>query len=199
MTALRRRAATLGAVLALGVSCCFAQPVLVQIEKRGEAVVVDVQATVDAESRHVWAVLTDYEHMAQFLSMLESSAVVSRQGNSLQVEQTGAAQHGLLHFRFHSLRAVELLPGKEIRSQLIQGDFKRYGFVTRVTDQGDRTLITHHGEYVPNTWVPPGIGPALIKTETAKQYEELIAEMLRRQSAAAAPGPPASKASTSAR
>lgn len=44
-------------------------------------------------------------------------------------------------------------------------------------------------------WVPPGIGPALIKDETTRQYEELIAEMLRRERAAAtAPSGPSASA-----
>lgn len=44
-------------------------------------------------------------------------------------------------------------------------------------------------------WVPPGIGPALIKDETTRQYGELIAEMLRRERAAAtAPSGPSASA-----
>lgn len=191
--------AALPAVLALWCLCCDAQPIAVQVEKRGETIVVDVQATVAAESRYAWAVLTDYDHMAQFVSTLKSSAIVRRQGNSLQVEQRGEARLAFLHFSFHTIRAVELVPGQEIRSQLITGDFKSYGFTTRVTDMGDHTLITHHGEYVPNTWVPPGVGPSLIKAETEKQYKELMAEMVLRQGAAAIRVSPPSATAPSAR
>ena len=178
------------AALASWPACCGAQPIEVRVDKRGETVVVDVEASVAAASHQAWAVLTDYDHMASYLSMLKSSAVVRRDGNSLEVEQTGDAQFAFLHFTFRSLRAVELVPGKEIRSHLISGDFKRYVFTTRIADKGTHTQISHHGEYVPTRWVPPGIGPALIKTETTKQYEELIAEMLRREHAAGtAPAP----------
>jgi hypothetical protein len=188
-----RRAAALLAALAAWPACCGAQPIEVRVEKRGEMVVVDVEASVAAASQQAWAVLTDYDHMAGYLSMLKSSAVLRRDGNSLQVEQTGEAHRAFLHFTFRSLRAVELVPPKEIRSHLISGDFKSYEFTTRLADKGTHTQISHHGEYVPVNWVPPGIGPALIKEETTKQYQELIAEMLRRERAgAAAPGPAAS-------
>ena len=172
-----------------------AQPIEVRVEKRGEFVVVDVEATVAVEPWQAWAVLTDYDHMAGYLSMLKSSAIVKREGNSLHVEQTGEARRAFLHFSFHTVRAVELVPDREIRSQLISGDFKSYAFTTQLKEKDAHTLIVHHGEYVPHTWVPPGIGPALIKAETTKQYEELIAEMLRREHASAAPAAPEKAAS----
>lgn len=188
-----RRAAALLAVLAVWPAWCGAQPIEVRVEKRGEMVVVDVEASVAAASHQAWAVLTDYDHMASYLSTLKSSAIVRRDGNSLQVEQTGEAHRAFLHFTFRSLRSVELVPPREIRSHLISGDFKSYVFTTRLADKGTHTQISHHGEYVPINWVPPGIGPALIKEETTKQYQELIAEMLRRERAGA-PGPAASAA-----
>ena len=158
-----------------------AQPIDVRVELRGEQVIVDVQAMVAAKPADAWSVLTDYEHMARFVSALKSSAVVSRKGNALEVEQTGEAKVGFMSFSFYSLRAVQLTPEKEIRSQLIRGDFKSYEFSTRIAASGEGTLIVHHGEYVPNRWVPPGVGPSLIKAQTSKQYAELVTEILARR------------------
>jgi len=158
-----------------------AQPIDVRVELRGEQVIVDVQAMVAAKPADAWSVLTDYEHMARFVSALKSSAVVSRKGNALEVEQTGEAKVGFMSFSFYSLRAVQLTPEKEIRSQLIRGDFKSYEFSTRIAASGEGTLIVHHGEYVPSRWVPPGVGPSLIKAQTSKQYAELVAEILARR------------------
>ena len=173
--------------LVLGPIVSSAQPIEVRVEKRGEFVVVDVEATVAVEPPLAWAVLTDYDHMAGYLSMLKASAIVKREGNSLHVEQTGEARRAFLHFSFHTVRAVELVPDTEIRSHLISGDFKSYAFTTQLKQKDAQTLIVHHGEYIPHTWVPPGIGPSMIKAETTKQYEELIAEMLRRERAKATP------------
>lgn len=175
-------------VLLLAALCLYrldtrAQPIEVQVDMRGERVVVDVQATVAAVPADAWAVLTDYDHMARYVSALKSSSVVNKYGNVLEVEQTGIARVGFMNFSFYSLRAVHLTPEKEIRSQLIRGDFKSYEFTTRIVDKGANSLIIHHGEYVPNSWVPPGVGPSLIKAQTAKQYEELVAEILARRRA----------------
>jgi hypothetical protein len=147
----------------------------------GERVIVDVTVQVPTKRAAAWAVLTDYEHMAGYVSNLKSSAVLSRQGNLLQVEQSGEARRAFLSFAFTTVRSVELFPEQEIRSRLLRGDFKSYEFTTRLHGEPDgRTTITHHGEYVPLRWVPPVIGPSLIEAETRKQYAELIAEMLRR-------------------
>jgi len=160
----------------------------VSVRLNGEQVVVDVTVQVSEKPSVVWAVLTDYEHMAGYVSNLKSSKVVSRHGNLIQVEQSGEARRAFLTFAFTTVRAIELLPQREIRSRLVRGDFKSYEFTTRLhAGANGHTVITHHGEYVPMRWVPPVIGPTLIEEETRKQYTELIAEMQRR---AAAPVPP---------
>lgn len=155
----------------------------VVVQTRSGNVVIDVTARVHAKREVVWAVLTDYDHMAEFLTTLKASSILVRRGNQMEVAQTGEARRGFLHFTFSTVRSVELVPDREIRSQLISGDFKSYEFTTRITDAADGTItIVHHGEYEPKTWVPPVVGPALIEEETRKQYAELMAEISRRGS-----------------
>ncbi len=86
-----------------------------------------------------------------------------------------------MSFSFAATRAVELLPIREIRSHLIKGEFKPYESTTRLVEEPSGTLIVHHGEYVPTEWMPPLIGPAIIESQTRKQYEEFIAEIMRRK------------------
>lgn len=173
------------AALSIAVSA-HAQPVTVHVDRQGDEIVVSVEAKVQVSAKHVWAVLTDYENMAGFLSALKSSSVVQRRGNSLQVAQAGEQRHGPFRFAFNSVRAVELVPGKEVRSRLLKGNFKRYESTTRLVDQGAATLIVHQAKYVPDTWVPPGIGPSVIRDKATEQFGELIAEMRKRQAAGVA-------------
>jgi ribosome-associated toxin RatA of RatAB toxin-antitoxin module len=183
-TARWRGFAALAALFA--VEATSAQPLAVTVRKLGDQVIVDVSARVEARADCVWEVLTDYDHMAEYLSAIKSSQVVSRRGNELEVAQSGEARRGFLHFSFSTVRAVELRGEREIRSHLIRGDFKSYEFTTRIVPEaGGMVSILHHGEYVPTTWVPPVVGPAMIETETRKQYGELIAEILRRQACGA--------------
>ena len=108
------------------------QDILIQIRKEGPAVVVEVVCPVDAPGSIVWEVLTDYDHMAKFLSNLEYSSVEDTAGNVLRVHQKGKASRGPLTLTFDMVREVELVPHSEIRSRLISGDLKSSDFVTRI-------------------------------------------------------------------
>jgi hypothetical protein len=154
--------------------------IVVRVQKHGQDIAVDADCPVDAPLSIVWEVLTDYEHMAQFISNLEFSGVQSRADNVLRVEQRGKVSKGPLTFVFHNVREVELLPNHEIRSRLISGDLKASEFTTRIVKVAAVFHIVNSGHYTPNAWVPPFIGPALIEAETRKQFGDIRKEILRR-------------------
>ena len=176
----------LGTVLAAASAAATAQPIQAKVHKDGDKVVIDVEAQAAVDPGIAFAVLTDYDQMPRYVSSLKSSRMARTGPNTLEVEQVAQAQVMFWNFTVHSLRSVELVPLKEVRSHLIKGDFTRYEFTTRVQEKDGATLITHHGEYVPKSWLPPAIGPAIIQELTKKQYEEMIGEMLRRKVASSA-------------
>ncbi len=151
-----------------------------RVERHGESVVVDVEAHMPCALGDAWAVFTDYDNMAAFISNLTASKVLARTDHTLEVMQSGRTQVGFLSFGFEAVRVVELLPMREIRSILVSGDFKAYASTTSLTPTSGGTQIRHHGEYVPKKWLPPLIGPAVIEHETRKQYLEFAAEIERR-------------------
>ncbi len=160
------------------------QDIVVRVEKDGQKIAVDVDCPVDAPWALVWEVLTDYNHMPQFISNLEYSGVEDVADNVLRVHQKGQASRGPLTLKFDNVREVELVPHREIRSRLIRGDMKESVFVTRIVEKDARIHIVNVGRYTPNVWVPPLIGPALIEAETQKQFGEIRTEILRRTAAA---------------
>ncbi len=155
----------------------------VHVQKRGETVVIDVDMPIGVAPAVAWGVLTDYDHMATFLSNLTSSTVVERQGEKLHVAQAGRTKVAFMTFSFSAVRAIELTPMHEIRSSLVSGDFKSYASTTHLVGADQGVRVVHHGEYVPKAWLPPMIGVAVIEAETRKQFDEFSAEMLRRQAA----------------
>ena len=181
---MRTHALPFALLLTLATGAAAAQEISVRVERRGETVVVDVEAHVTGPLREAWAVFTDYDNMASFISNLTASKVLARNGNTLEVMQAGRSKVGFLTFGFEAVCAVELMPMHEIRSKLVDGDFKAYASTTSLAPTTNGTQIRHHGEYVPKKWLPPLIGPAVIEHETKKQYEEFIAEIERRTAAA---------------
>lgn len=156
------------------------EDIVVKVRRDGSTVEVDVDCPVDAPWRIVWEVLTDYAHMARFLSNIEHSSVEESVGNTLHVRQRGKASRGPLTVTFDLLREVKLVPQTEIHSRLISGDLKTSDFVTRIVMGPEGVHIVNSGRYTPKVWVPPMIGPAVITAETQKQFGEIRTEILRR-------------------
>ena len=171
---------TLALLPIAGLQAAADQDIEVRVKKNGAEVAVDVDCPVNASVAVAWEVLTDYDHMSEFLSDVQHSSVQARDGHTLQVYQKGKAERGLLSITFENLREVELVPYQEIRSRLISGDLKASAFTTRVVDDGTLVHIINSGRYTPKLWVPPVIGPTLIEAETRKHFGELRNEILRR-------------------
>jgi Polyketide cyclase / dehydrase and lipid transport len=158
-----------------------ASDILVHVKKNGAIIIVDVEMLVQASPLATWDVLTDYDHMAQFVANVQSSKITDRKGNTLVVAQKSGTAFGILKFSFDNVREVELVPHSEIRSNLISGDMKSSAFTTRIMSVGGGvTRVLNHGEFVPTMWVPPVIGTAFLEAETRRQFHELRNEIMRR-------------------
>ena len=160
-------------------------PVDVMVEIDGEIVRVEASFHVSASAEETWQVMTDFEHMAKFISNLKSSSILSQSGNTLTVTQKGEASVGFLSFAFESTREIRLTPFERIQSHMLSGNMKRYDSTTQLTANGSGTHVQYHTEAVPNAWIPPVIGARFIENETREQLQEMRNEILRRQQQAA--------------
>lgn len=158
--------------------------VAVQVKQNGETIIIDVSFNVSVTPQEAWAVLTDFDRMSSFVSNLESSKVISRNGNVLQVQQKGKAARGMLSFSFESVREIELVPHRSIHTKQITGNLKKLDGMTLLVAENNGTHVTYHGESVPNTWVPPLIGTGFIADEVREQFHEMRVEILKRKTLA---------------
>jgi uncharacterized protein YndB with AHSA1/START domain len=160
--------------------------IVVAIHRDGDAIEIDVDLLVKATPEEVWSVLTDYDHMEEFVSNVAMSRIVRRSGEKLEVAQTSRLELAFLEFEFDNVREVELVPLHEIRSRVVQGDMKASSFTTRLVAKDNATRITNHGRFVPDRWIPPLIGDAVLEAQTRKQFAEFRTEILRRKELGAA-------------
>ena len=154
--------------------------VMVEVSKQGERIGIDVDFQAAVSPQQAWEVLTDFDHMRDYISSLQSSEIIARDGTRWQVAQKGAARRGPLNFSFDSVREVELVPFDRITSRQLSGSMKKFEAVTRLSPQGTGTRIQYHADSVPGTFIPPIVGIAFIETESRRQFEEMRAEMVRR-------------------
>jgi hypothetical protein len=154
--------------------------IVVRVHKDGPTIAVSVDCPVDASRLVVWEVLTDYDHMAQFLSNLDASSVTADAESPLRIHQKGRVGYGLLTFHFENIRDIELVPHREIRSRSLGGDAKASDFTTRIVEVAGAVHIVNSGRYTPGVWIPPFIGPAVIEAEVRRQFGDVRREILRR-------------------
>ena len=131
-----------------------------------------------------WAVLTDFDRMAEFIPNLSHSQVFQRNDNQLKISQKGLVHWGLLTMNFESVREVTLVPQREIRTHGLSGTIKRVDSSMALEAEGEGTRLRYHTEVDPGSWFPPLLGPAKVRQETAAQFSAILQEMQRRQAAA---------------
>ncbi len=161
----------------------------VKVQVKGDNVIVDLNLVIAGTRQDVWDVLTDFEHMANFVSNLKESKVLSNSGETLTVYQRGAANYGPINFPFESTREIRLTPMDKIQSHLVSGNMSKMEGVTQLTEEGGQTRVQFHTESIPGVWLPPIAGRVFIEHETRAQFQEIRNEIIKRIKAHAVVSP----------
>lgn len=127
------------------------------------------------------AVLTDFDHMAEFMPGLNSSRILARDGNVYRVAQQGRAQFGPVGFSYESERRIEIVDSTRILARALSGSAKRMASEMLLHPVAGGTRLEYRVEIVPASWLPGVVGSAFFRHELAEQFTALEREMLRRQ------------------
>jgi carbon monoxide dehydrogenase subunit G len=161
--------------------------IAVRVDIQGEVVRVEVELAVAATPQEVWDVITDFEHLPQFISNITSSKIIFREGNVVRVSQTGKTSVGPFAFDFQSVRELTLTPIEKFESRMLSGNMKRFRGTTQIEAAEEKTRIRYKSEAVPDTALPISLGRSMIESETREHYQEIRKEVLRRKRAAGNP------------
>jgi hypothetical protein len=153
---------------------------------QGGEVIVDVNCHVRATLREAWAVMTDYDHATEFISKLEKSVILSRTDELLVVSQKGRMGYGVFSVPIETVTEIRLTPYEKMQSRLISGNLKKNEAMTTLVADASGTRIVYHLESIPNAWVPPIVGRAVVEFETRARFGQLLDEILRRKALAEA-------------
>lgn len=147
---------------------------------------VDVNFHVRATPREAWAVMTDYDHATAFISKLEKSVILSRTEDTLLVSQKGTMGWGPFSVPLETVTEVHLTPFEKMEGHLVSGNMKKNESTTRLLADATGTRVEYHLESIPEVWIPPLIGRALVELETRARFRQLVKEILRRKALAGA-------------
>jgi ribosome-associated toxin RatA of RatAB toxin-antitoxin module len=159
----------------------------VNVARHGEAFDVEASAEFAGTVARTWQVLTDYGRLAEFVPDVQSSRVVSRNGNQAVVDQKGEARVLFFSFPIDVRLAITEHPYERVSSHAVGGNFREMrGTYSLEAGQG-RILLRYAGHLVPDFFVPPLIGTLALKNNVEARFRALVDEIERQQGENAAP------------
>lgn len=139
---------------------------------------------VRASPGQAWAVLTDYEHLADFVPDTISTRLLSRSGNVARIEHRSRAAFLFMSHTLRMVLQIEEDPFTTIDVALVEGDMTRYDthwyLEPENVDGTAGTRITFSGLMEPAFPLPPLFGGAVIQASLKKTVAAVVAEIERR-------------------
>lgn len=139
--------------------------------------------TVAAAPGVVWRILTDYQHLADYLPNLDSARVVSRDGDRVIVEQLGTARFLFFSQPIRILVQVHERAPDRIDISLIDGDMKVYraSWVLRPVAGATGTRLEYSATIVPKFDVPGIVGTGTVRKDIAKMMAAVLLRLDRQE------------------
>lgn len=165
-----------------------ASPPTVTVADHGSASEVRGHFDVPASLSVAWGVLTDYDHIADFVSSMRASAVESRSGSHLTVRQQAAV--GAFPFRrvVHLLLRVRERPDSTIEfDDVLARDFRLYRGAWELRPGPSGTAVTYRLHAQPVHALPSLVDRAILRRTVLRLLTQVRAEMMLRAGAREAP------------
>ena len=112
------------------------------------------EITIPAPRDRVWAVLTDYDHLAEFVPLIEQSRVTQRTSDTLLLYQAGAIRLFFYRRPLTVTFRVQEQPPETITFEAIAGDFRVHRGSWQVRAVPGGTQITYETTIEPAFHMP---------------------------------------------
>lgn len=161
--------------------------------KSGQSVVTGkngkytARVLISTSTATAWAVLTDYSNTPKFMPNVESSKVISTNGNQKTVEQVDARKVFLVTTRSRIVSMISETPISRTDFQAIDGDLKSlkgYWLIEPVAAykgaKADKVLLTQVVETQPRAGIPSGVFYNIFKDSLGEILTAIKKESERR-------------------
>jgi len=166
------------------VRAAAAEAIEIRIERRGENITVSASALMQVDARIAWEVLSDYDHLAQFIPDMKSSRVVSREGNRVLVEQKG--EFGFFFYRQPVDVTLEVLeqPPRRIDARRVAGNIRELETRYELGTSAAGVRFDYSGRFIPAFSLPPLIGMPIVRRIVERRFRAMVEEIVRRDALA---------------
>lgn len=158
-----------------------------QIEVTRHGRVLQVRATLGADSAApaCFDVLADFDRLEEFIPELVSSDVISAPGEPILLHQVGVASAAFFRVTLDVTLAVQVHPPERIDFERVAGNLRQMRGGWTVAGDQHHCDMTYRADIEPAFWVPPLIGPKLMRNQVERQLEGLLQELRERRAAVA--------------
>ncbi len=119
---------------------------------------ISARSTVPHGLEKVWQILTDYDHLADFIPNLKSSRRIEHPDNGIRLEQIGSQP--FLKFKFCARVVLDMFESfpQRIDFKMVEGDFKEFygAWILQPATTGEKseTLLEYTLDVLPSRLMP---------------------------------------------
>jgi len=144
-----------------------------------------VQLRLAIDPNWIWAVLTDYDRLSQFIPNLQTSRLLWRRGAVVGLEQEGAQRFMGMQFKARvQLELTEHPEARQLTFTMLKGDFRRFDGVWTIGSDGESTTLLYELTVQGCVGMPIGLIEQRLQEDLAANLRAVQAEAQRRQATA---------------
>lgn len=110
----------------------------------------------------LWKVLTDYDHLSEFIPWLSASRLVASSPTRV-LEQEGRVQWWFFQRTVHITFEIQEVPLASVRFRAIGGDFLEHQGAWSLENLGGLRRVRYDATLRPAFFLPPLVGAAILK------------------------------------
>ncbi|MBB3181847.1 SRPBCC family protein [Variovorax sp. Sphag1AA] len=153
----------------------------IQTNGQGDDITVTASAEMLVDPHTAWAVITDYNHLAEFIPYMLSSRVVQRDADRVVIEQTGVFSFLFYRQPVQAQLSVVESPPRRVIARAVGGNLREMeGHYTLEKLPTGTVRLSYSARLVPDFAVPPVIGKVVVRTVLANQFSAMVKEIERR-------------------
>jgi ribosome-associated toxin RatA of RatAB toxin-antitoxin module len=157
-----------------------ANPPSVKFQQQGTRLLVSGSLSVPVAPATAWAVLTDYEHVPQFVPGMRVSRIIEKTDNTRIIEQQGEMLANNMRMLYlGTLRVVEE-PISKLSVQFLSGTFRNMQGQWIVQGESAPVTLAYQLDYDTGTPYPSPVMIGMLQQQVIHWVTSLAAEMERR-------------------
>lgn len=149
-----------------------ANDIAVEVTKKGNTYFFNMSFIAHAHASRVHAIITDYNRLTELNPLIKTSRILAHDDKS--VTRVELVTEGCMLFfckKIVRVEEVKVYDSLTIETEFVPelSDFESGQTSWTFTSQGQNTQVNYQASMVPDFWLPPFVGPYMLKKQLHSQ------------------------------